>query len=95
MRTFIYSVLACALALSGIDAQSQTPIVVPAMTPAATNPSPVTAAVTTATEQATLKTLQALKAANDEILKQQKATLEKLEEIEKAANELRIYTKRG
>jgi hypothetical protein len=95
MRSLIFSIIACALALSGIKAQSQTPIVVPAMTPATTNQSPVTAAVTTATAQATLKTLQALKAANDEILKQQKATLEKLDEIEKAANEIRIYTKRG
>jgi hypothetical protein len=95
MRTLIFSTIACALALSGINAQSQTPIVVPAMTPATTNQSPVTAAVTTATAQATLKTLQAIKAANDEILKQQKATLEKLDEMEKVANEIRIYTKRG
>ena len=36
-----------------------------------------------------------MKAANEEILKQQIATLEKLDEIEKAANEIRIYTKRG
>ena len=43
----------------------------------------------------TLKALQAMKAANEEILKQQIATLEKLDEIEKAANEIRIYTKRG
>jgi hypothetical protein len=65
------------------------------MTPATTNKTPVTAAVATATGQATLVTLQAMKAANDEILKQQKATLEKLDEMEKAANEIRIYTKRG
>ena len=95
MRTFILSIIACALALSGINAQSQTPIVVPAMTPATTKQTPVTAAVATAATQTTLKALQAMKAANDEILKQQKATLEKLDEIEKAANELRIYTKRG
>ena len=37
----------------------------------------------------------AIKAANDEILKQQTATLEKLDELEKAANEIRIYSKRG
>jgi hypothetical protein len=36
-----------------------------------------------------------MKEANEEILKQQRATLEKLDEIEKAANEIRIYTKRG
>jgi hypothetical protein len=95
MRTLIFSIIACALALSGIKAQSQTPIVVPAMTPAITNQSPATAAITTAATQTTLKALQAMKAANDEILKQQKATLEKLDEMEKVANEIRIYTKRG
>lgn len=42
-----------------------------------------------------LKALQAMKAANEEILRQQAATLEKLDEIEKTANEIRIYNKRG
>jgi hypothetical protein len=55
----------------------------------------VTAAVTTAATETSLKALEAIKAANDELLKQQTATLEKLDEIEKAANELRIYSKRG
>jgi hypothetical protein len=65
------------------------------MTPTSPNQSPAAAAVTTAASQTTLKMLQAMKAANDEILNQQKATLEKLDEMEKAANEIRIYTKRG
>ena len=95
MRTFIFSLIAFAFAASEINSQTPTPIVVPAMTPAATNQTPVTGAVATAATQTTLKALQALKAANDEILKQQKATLEKLDEMEKAANEIRIYTKRG
>ena len=95
MRAFLLSLIAAALAASEINAQAPTPIVVPAMTPATTNQSPVTAAVTTAATQTTLKALQAMKAANDEILNQQKATLEKLDELEKVANEIRIYTKRG
>ena len=70
------------------------PIVVPAMTPT-TAQGPAAAAVTTAATQTTLKALQAIKAGNDEILKQQTATLEKLDELEKAANEIRIYSKRG
>jgi hypothetical protein len=45
--------------------------------------------------QAALSALQAMKAANDEILKQQAATLVKLDEMEKAANEIRIHTKRS
>jgi hypothetical protein len=95
MRILVFSLIACAFTASAVNAQSPTPIVVPAMTPATTNQSPVTAAVTTASTQTTLKVLQAIKAANEQILNQQKATLEKLDEMEKVANELRIYTKRG
>lgn len=96
MRAFLLSILAATMVVSIGHAQTPMPVVVPAITPATANAqSPVTAAVTTASTQATLKALQAIKAANDEILKQQAATLEKLDEIEKAAQEIRIYTKRS
>jgi hypothetical protein len=95
MRTLFLSILAAAMVVSIAHAQSPMPVVVPAMTPATTAKSPVTAAVTTASTQATLNALQAIKAANEEILKQQAATLLKLDEIEKAAQEIRIYTKRS
>jgi hypothetical protein len=95
MRIPFLSLAMAALVVFTAGAQTPMPIIVPAMTPANTAQSPVTAAVTTASTQTTLKALQALKAANDEILKQQAATLEKLDEIEKAANEIRIYSKRG
>jgi len=92
MRALILSLIAVVGSIA--SAQTPMPIVVPAMTPSTTQ-SPVAAAVTTASAQTALKALQAMKAANEEILKQQIATLEKLDEIEKAANEIRIYTKRG
>ena len=95
MRTFISLALAFSLLISIGVAQTPKTVVVPAMTPATTTQAPVTAGVTTAATQTTLKALQAIKAANDEILKQQAATLLKLEEMEKAAQEIRIYTKRG
>jgi hypothetical protein len=95
MRAFILSIFALALFISVSSAQSPMPVVVPAMTPATTTQTPVAAAVTTTSTQTALKALQAIKAANDEILKQQAATLEKLDEMEKAAQEIRIYTKRG
>jgi hypothetical protein len=95
MRALILSLFALVLIVSIGFAQSPMPVVVPAMTPATTLQSPVTAAVTTTAMQTTLKALQAMKTANDEILKQQAATLLKLDEIEKAAQEIRIYTKRG
>ena len=92
MRALILSLIAVIGSIA--SAQTPMPIVVPAMTPSTTQ-SPVAAAVTTASTQTTLKALQAMKAANEEILKQQIATLEKLDEIEKAAQEIRIYSKRG
>jgi hypothetical protein len=95
MRVLALSLLAAAILVSNSVAQTPMPVVVPAMTPA-TNQSPAAAAaVTAAATQTTLKALQAIKAANDEILKQQAVTLEKLDEMEKAANEIRINTKRG
>jgi hypothetical protein len=94
MRIFIPTAAAFALFLSIGLAQTPMPIVVPAMTPA-TAQSPAAAAVATASTQTTLRALQAVKAANDQILKQQAATLEKLDEMEKTAQEIRIYTKRG
>jgi hypothetical protein len=94
MRALIFSVIAAAILASTSDAQTPMPIIVPAMTPAAAQ-SPAAVAVTTAATQTTLKALQAIKAANEEILKQQSATLQKLDDIEKAANEIRVYSKRG
>jgi hypothetical protein len=94
MRALILFLIVAVVVVFTAAAQTPMPIIVPAMTPAKTAQSPVTG-VTTSSTQTTLKALQMLKAANDEILKQQAATLEKLDEIEKAANEIRIYTKRG
>jgi hypothetical protein len=96
MRAILLSLLVAATAVSISQAQTPAPIVVPAMTPATTTSQPAVAAgVTNSATQTTLKALQAVKAANEEILKQQAATLLKLDEIEKAAQEIRIYSKRG
>lgn len=94
MRALILSLLA-AVSLAAIsNAQSPTPVVVQAITPPTTVKSPAAPDAASST-QAALKALQAMKAANEEILKQQAATLQKLDEIEKTANEIRIYTKRS
>ena len=95
MRALILSILAAVSLASVSDAQSPAPVVVPAMTPATTAKGPAVPANVAGSTQAALTALQAMKAANDEILKQQAATLLKLDEMEKAANEIRIYTKRG
>lgn len=95
MRALILSFLVAVSLASISDAQSPTPVVVPAMTPATTAKSSAAADSAASSTQAALKALQAMKAANEEILKQQAETLQKLDEIEKTANEIRIYTKRS
>jgi hypothetical protein len=95
MRTLVLSILAAVSLASISGAQSPTPMVVPAMTPAAMAKSPATPDNAAGSAQGALQALQAMKFANDEILKKQAATLQKLDEIEKAANEIRIYSKRG
>ena len=68
-------------------------------TPLTVVPQATPAAVDTAKEQAELtaniKELQDLKAQNEEILKQQQSALDALEQLEKEADQIRIYSKRG
>ena len=95
MRTlFILSLLASVSFASISNGQSPGPVVIPAMTPATTAQHRGRSRQCRRLKQDAQR-LQALKAAYDEILKQQAATLLKLDEIEKAANEIRIYTKRS
>jgi len=42
-----------------------------------------------------IKELQELKVQNDEILKQQQAALDALDDLQKEADQMRIYSKRG
>jgi mRNA-degrading endonuclease toxin of MazEF toxin-antitoxin module len=91
---------ALTISWGAINAQSSAPVVVPA-TDTVTTTSPTSVAANGAAEQdasskaATMQMLQQLKAANAEILKRQTATLQQLDEIEKAAQELKIFSSRG
>ena len=94
MRAPILSVLAVVILATNLSAQSPVPVVVPAVTPATAvkasgpaEPDPVLAAA--------LKMLQEMKAANEETLRKQTATLQQLDLIEKDAEQIRIYTKRS
>jgi len=96
MRKFVFPLLAV-LALAGIlAAQSTQTMVVPAATPVVITKAPgVGVTDNTAVLQAALKMLQEMKAANDETLRKQEATLEQLDLIQQAADQLKIYSKRG
>ncbi len=86
-----------AIAIVGVvagKAQSPAPIVVQAMSPAPAAPA-VKVATQDASSQETLKLLEQIKAANQETLKRQQAMLEQLEELQKAAEQLKIFSKRG
>jgi hypothetical protein len=92
---FLFLSAAVTLALSIADGQSPTPIIVQAM-PVSTPPvRAVAVAVTVQSEQTALKVLQEIKGANQEILAKQAATLQQLDEMEKAAEQIKIYSKRG
>ena len=93
-KTLSLAALALALAIASLPAQTPVPVVTPATAPAAApvvQPGPTD----NAAAQAGLKLLQEMKAANDETLKKQEAVLLQLEELQKAADQIKIYTKRG
>ena len=96
-KKLAFAILALTFGITAAPAQSPTPIVVQAIVPAA----PVTAAPAqnavpvVASSDAALKALQEMKAANEAILAKQAATLQQLDEMEKAADQIKIYTKRG
>ncbi len=75
---------------------SQPELIVPAANAAATPALQKAAAPSVdGTAQTAIKALQEAKKANDELLKKQEATLQQLDELQKAADQLRIFSKRG
>ena len=96
MRVFIIgaAILACTVIAIAQTSEPTPPLTIP------TQPTPAPAdAAKEQAEQAELaadiKELQELKAQNNEILKDQQAALDVLEQLEKDADQLRIYSKRG
>jgi hypothetical protein len=77
------------------SAVAQTPVVVPAAAPAVAPAAQAAPAAASASSQAALQLLQAMKAANEETLKKQEATLLQLDELQKAADQIKIFGKRG
>jgi molecular chaperone GrpE (heat shock protein) len=92
LRIFVIGSAMVACAITGI-AQTSEP------TPVTMSTAPTAIPAEAAKEQqemaADTKELQELKAQNDEILKQQQAALDQLDELQKEAEQLRIFSKRG
>jgi hypothetical protein len=99
MRAKIFFVFTLLLAVGAIRAQSPTPIVVQAVSgnPVTSTSSKPAAAASTDVHSIpdAIKLLEQIKAANDEVLAKQKAALERLTELQDAADQLRIFAKRG
>ena len=95
MRAIKFFCLFAIVSLYGANAQSPAPIIVQAASPTtATSTTSVAAPVASSIPDA-ISQLERMKAANDEVLAKQKAALEKLDELQQAIDELRIFSKRG
>ncbi len=94
-------ILISLLMLGVAGAQSPAPIVVQAAnattatTATSTSSKSAAAPVDPQSIPAAIKQLEQIKAANDEVLAKQKAALERLDELQDAADQLRIFAKRG
>jgi len=102
---FLILIAMCALPaiLPTVKSQSPQPIVVQA----ATNAPGTSTAVAPAAEPGgpsspspeafivAMRTLEQIKTANEEVLKRQQATLQQLDELQQAAEELKVFSKRG
>jgi hypothetical protein len=96
-RNLLSALIALYLIIPMVHGQSPAPIVVQAATP----PPQVSTTVAATAQQdsssveTAIKLLEEMKAKNDEILSKQQATLQQLDELQQAAEQLRIYAKRG
>jgi len=79
------------------QAQSPSPIIVQAVNSAATATSakPAATAADAQSIPEAIKLLEKIKADNDEVLAKQKAALERLDELQQAAEQLKIFANRG
>ena len=84
------------IAVCTLQAQTPAPVVVQANVPAAAAaPAAQTAPAASGGAKALMDTLQQMKAANDETLRKQQATLLQLDEVQRAVEQIKVYTKRS
>lgn len=97
MRAKILSFFPLLLICVAASAQSPTPIVVQAAsgTTVTSTSSKLGPTADVHSIPDAIKLLEQIKAANDEVLAKQKAALERLDELQDAADQLRIFAKRG
>lgn len=92
-----FLVLGVAALLAGLSAiaQSPAPIIVPAATDSTPAPENAQKDADDAVITAAIALLQELKTQNDQTIKKQQATLGALDQLQKDADQIRIFSKRG
>jgi hypothetical protein len=83
------------LRASDAQVQSPAPMMVVQAATASSTPAVSHPAENGSSLQAAITALQQVKAANEETLKKQQATLQQLDELQKSAEQLKIFAKRG
>jgi hypothetical protein len=92
-RFFASLLVFSVISMAALHGQSPQPIIVRAATEMTPVPKPAAPAPESAASA--IKGLEEIKAANAEALKKQEATLSQLDDLQKAAEQLRIFAKRG
>jgi hypothetical protein len=99
MRRQVFFISLCAaMSIFVAHAQSPQPIVVQAATPPPVAPAMAPAVESTrdaVSVSESVKLLQEMKAANAETLKKQQAVLDQLDEVQKAAEQIKIFAHRS
>jgi predicted component of type VI protein secretion system len=93
---FVFSALVCsALFLAASHAQTPAPIIIQAATPAPAVANRSLTSVEEKSTQSTLQLLQEMKTTNAATISKQEAALATLDDLQKAAEEIKIFSKRG
>jgi hypothetical protein len=95
---FFFATLICSvtITITAARTQSPTPIIVqPASAIPATSSAPRAAPVNVSSIPEAIKLLEQVKTSNQEILSKQEAALERIDELQKAADQLKIFTRRS
>jgi hypothetical protein len=97
MKRQLFSIsIFAAMSIFAAKAQSPAPVIVPAVSPAIVSATPTAAAVVDSNSlPLTIKMLQEMKAANEDMLKKQEVALQQLDDLQKAADEIKVFGKRS
>lgn len=97
-RSIFIPLALCALAFGSLEAQSPTPMLMQPVAPGSLAPKPTPAANpadSAAEMQDMMQLLQAMQATNADTIKKQQAAIETLDALQKAAEQIKIFSKRG